>query len=74
MFSVYGKIVSAVMVQDQEGKNTGFGFVCFDDPESAKKAADDLNGKGGLYVRRALKKQQRVEEVKKNSERYKKSM
>lgn len=33
-----------------------------------------MNGKDGLYVRQALKKQQREAEVKKNSEKYKRSM
>lgn len=74
MFSVYGEIVSAVMVQKEDGTNAGYGFVCYKDSESAKRAADDLNNKNGLYVRRALKKQQRLEEVRKTSERFKKSM
>ena len=63
------------MMKKEDGEtNTGYGFVSFEDADSAKCAVDDLNGKGGLYVRRALKRQQREEEVKKNSEKYKKSM
>ena len=30
---------------DDSGKSKGFGFVSFEDHESAAKAVDDLNGK-----------------------------
>eukprot|EP00347_Sterkiella_histriomuscorum_P011819 403370981 len=76
MFSPYGNIVSAVMMkkQDNPDENSGYGFVCFEDSEGARRACENMHTKDGLYVKRALKKQQRLEEVKRLSEKYKKSM
>ena len=42
-FSEYGKVTSAVIVNDAEGKSRGFGFVNFESHENAKKAIDALN-------------------------------
>lgn len=61
-------------MHDSEGKNLGFGFVCFKHPESAAKALLDINGQEGLYVKPALKKEQRQMEVRVASEKFKKSM
>lgn len=32
------------MIKD-DGKNRGFGFVAFEDPEAAERAVEELNGK-----------------------------
>ena len=46
LFSTYGRIVSAAIVNDQATrKSKGFGFVELETEESAKKAMEDLNGK-----------------------------
>ncbi|VDM42033.1 unnamed protein product, partial [Toxocara canis] len=36
-FEVYGKVISAKVMRDNDGKSKGFGFVCFDRPEEAVK-------------------------------------
>merc|ERR1719330_1674708 len=60
---------------DDSGKAKGFGFVSFEDSESAEKAVDELNGQeiGGktLYVGRAQKKAERQQELKKKFEQLK---
>lgn len=43
-FSQYGKIMSLVIVKDENGASKGFGFVNFDKPENAKCAVEALNG------------------------------
>ena len=56
IFSKYGTITSTriektkIEKNDEKGKynllvSQGFGYICFDNPESAKKAIEDLNGK-----------------------------
>ena len=55
VFSKYGNITSAkieknkIEKKDEKGKfelvSKGFGYISFDNPESAKKAMEDLNGK-----------------------------
>ena len=42
-FSEYGKVRSAVIVNDAEGKSRGFRFVNFESHENAKKAIEALN-------------------------------
>ncbi|MFC2091701.1 RNA recognition motif domain-containing protein, partial [Elusimicrobiota bacterium] len=45
LFSKYGQIKEAVVIKDkQTDRSKGFGFVEFETPEEARKAADDLNG------------------------------
>ncbi|GMH35378.1 hypothetical protein BSKO_03246 [Bryopsis sp. KO-2023] len=61
MFEVYGDITSVHMAkQDGSGKIKGFGFVNYDEAESAVKAIEAMNGKeqGGtkLYVGPAQKR------------------
>lgn len=69
MFSQFGKITSHKVVVGDDGKPKGFGFVAFEDPESAEAAVNnyngqDMNGKT-LYVGRAQKKGERQAELKK---------
>lgn len=59
-------------MKDNEGKSKGFGFVCFKDPKCAEIAYQNLQGKriweeikNPLYVNFAMKKQERVEILKK---------
>ncbi|KAG8189297.1 hypothetical protein JTE90_019057 [Oedothorax gibbosus] len=68
LFEKYGTITSAKVMTDETGKSKGFGFVSFEDPESAEKAVQALNnsefnGKT-LFVGRAQKKSERVMELK----------
>ena len=60
---------------DDSGKTKGFGFVSFEESESAEKAVEELNGSdiGGktLYVGRAQKKAERQAELKKKFEQLK---
>lgn len=52
----------------------GFGFVCFKEADSAAKALASLNGREGLYVRQALKKNEREVEIKRITEKFRNSM
>lgn len=74
-FEAYGKIISAKVMTDPEGKVKGFGFVSFEDHEAAQRAVDDLHGKEEegreLYVGRAQKKAERQAELKERFERLK---
>jgi len=91
LFSKFGKITSYKVVKDrnegtpapeeeecvadESGKNKGFGFVSFEDAESAEKAVEELNGQEmfgkTLYVGRAQKKAERQQELKKKFEQLK---
>jgi len=75
MFEEYGKIVSAKVMSDEEGKSKGFAFVSFEDHECAQRACEELNTKdiGGkpIYVGRAQKKAERQAELKEKFERIK---
>lgn len=75
MFEAYGKIISAKVMTDQEGKSRGFGFVSFEDHEAAQRAVEDLNGQEfegrEVYVGRAQKKAERQAELKEKFERLK---
>merc|ERR1719512_249613 len=75
MFGKYGKITSFKIMAEDGGRNKGFGFVSFEDSESAEKAVDDLNGTEmngkTLYVGRAQKKAERQQELKKKFEQLK---
>ncbi|KAF7792960.1 hypothetical protein EIP86_004063 [Pleurotus ostreatoroseus] len=72
LFEQFGKVTSAVIQTDEEGRSKGFGFVNFENHEEAQKAVDalhdsDLKGKK-LFVSRAQKKAEREEELRKNYE------
>jgi polyadenylate-binding protein len=45
MFEKYGRITSHRVMISDDGKNKGFGFVAFEDPEAAERACDELNSK-----------------------------
>jgi cold-inducible RNA-binding protein len=46
MFASYGEVTSASLVMDREtGRPRGFGFVEFANPEDAKNAINEMNGK-----------------------------
>ncbi|SCU87359.1 LAFA_0E06282g1_1 [Lachancea sp. 'fantastica'] len=72
LFTQYGPVTSAVLETDSEGKLRGFGFVNFEDHTAALKAVEELNDtdfKGEkLYVGRAQKKYERLQELKKQYE------
>mgnify|MGYP002062122163 CR=1 FL=1 len=74
IFAPFGAISSVAISTDSEGKSKGFGFVAFDEPESAEKAVNELNEKTlegsekKLYVGRAQKKSERQAELKRKYE------
>jgi len=46
LFSEYGEVSEVVIVKDKySGRSKGFGFITFNEDESAKKAISELNGK-----------------------------
>lgn len=44
LFSPYGAIISAKVMRDETGRPKGFGFLSFDNPDSAARAVAELNG------------------------------
>lgn len=75
LFEVYGKITSHRVMIDDTCKSKGFGFVSFEEAESAEHAVDELNNKEWnnriLYVGRAQKKAERQAELKRKFEMMK---
>ncbi|GFS95731.1 polyadenylate-binding protein 1 [Nephila pilipes] len=69
----FGTILSSKVMTDKNGESRGFGFVCFEDADSAKKAVQDLNelylGGRKIYAGRAKKKSERRAEVLENLRR-----
>lgn len=63
MFSKFGKVNSACVMQDADGSRKGFGFVNFEEHEHAVAAVEALNmskmGEKQLYVGRAQKRAER---------------
>ncbi|KAK7489429.1 hypothetical protein BaRGS_00019373 [Batillaria attramentaria] len=75
LFEPFGKIISAKVMTDAYGKSRGFGFVSFEDTESAEKAVMaingmELNGKI-IFAGRAQKKSERQAELKERFEKIK---
>ncbi|ODQ78689.1 hypothetical protein BABINDRAFT_162391 [Babjeviella inositovora NRRL Y-12698] len=72
LFETYGAITSIHLEKDAEGKSRGFGFVNFETTDDAARAVDELNDKEingkKLYVGRAQKKGERLQELKKQYE------
>ncbi|KAL6453680.1 PAB1 Polyadenylate-binding protein [Candida maltosa Xu316] len=72
LFAPFGKITSIYLEKDQDGKSKGFGFVNYEEHDSAVKAVEELNDKEingqKIYVGRAQKKRERLEELKKQYE------
>ncbi|GAA5867798.1 hypothetical protein JCM8547_005241 [Rhodosporidiobolus lusitaniae] len=72
IFEPFGKVTSAVITTDSEGKSKGFGFVNYENHEDAAKAVEALHEKDykgqSLYVARAQRKSEREEELKKSYE------
>jgi len=75
LFEPFGKIVSCVIMKDDNGKSRGFGFVSFETHEASKKAVDALNSSEvkncKLYVARAQKKNERQAELREKYEKLK---
>jgi len=74
-FSKYGKVTSHKVMSSDEGKSRGFGFVCYEDPDAAEKACDDMHGKDMngkiLFVGRAQKRNERQTELRRKFEQMK---
>ncbi|KAK0555421.1 Protein phosphatase PP2A regulatory subunit B [Tilletia horrida] len=72
MFTKYGKITSAVLSVDEEGKSRGFGFINFEDHDQAQEAVNELHDSEHrgqkLFVARAQKKTEREEELRRSYE------
>jgi len=79
IFSKFGKILSAKVMKDPTGGAKGFGFVAFEEPESAERAVDEMNevdvpgakNEKKFTVCRAQKKGERQEELKRRFEQQK---
>lgn len=57
-FQHFGSILSARIQRDKEGRNRGFGFISFDNPQSATNAIRGMNGfcVSGKFLKVQLKK------------------
>ena len=73
LFSKFGKITSALVSTDENGKSKGFGFVNFENHQDAQKATDEMNDKEvkgkSLFVGRAQSKAEREEELRQQYEK-----
>lgn len=63
IFGKFGGITSACIMKDTNGTPRGFGFVCFENKESATQAIREMNGKmvsgRPLYVSQAMQRDMR---------------
>ncbi|XP_019414651.1 PREDICTED: polyadenylate-binding protein 2-like [Lupinus angustifolius] len=68
VFGEYGTIANAIVMRNADGSSKCFGFVHFENPDSAAKALKALNGMKfdgkKLYVRKAMDKSERELEMK----------
>lgn len=75
LFEKCGTVSSCKVMTGEDGKSRGFGFVSYDDHDSAQKAVDELNNyelEGHvIFVGRAQKKAERHAELKERFERIK---
>ncbi|GAA0180347.1 RNA metabolism protein [Lithospermum erythrorhizon] len=75
LFEKYGTITSAIVVKDANGKSKCFGFVNFENPDSAAAAVEKLNdftfSDKVLYVGKAQKKAEREAELRNKFEQEK---
>ncbi|CAL5185379.1 unnamed protein product [Lathyrus oleraceus] len=76
LFNTYGVITSVVVMKDDNGKSRCFGFVNFQNPESAAASVEGLNGTATndgkfLFVGRAQRKSEREAELKARFEQEK---
>jgi len=69
LFSVFGPITSCVIMTDGKTPpvSRGFGFVCFENPDDATKALNEMNSKivgaKPIYVNRAQRKDERRQQL-----------
>jgi len=72
VFEEFGPITSYRVMFDENGKSRGFGFVAYEDAETAEVACNAMNGKEiegkTLYVGRAQKRAERQMELKRKFE------
>lgn len=74
-FAKFGKITSSVVMKNKDGSSKGFGFVAYEEPLAAEQAVKEMNNReiNGclLYVGRAQKKTERLNELRKVYEQMK---
>lgn len=74
-FQPHGEIQNLVIQRDESGKSRGFGFINYTTHEAAHKAVEEMNDKElkgkTLYVGRAQRKSERVEELRRQFEALK---
>lgn len=74
LFEPFGRIKSAKVMTDDNGKSKCFGFVSFEEPTAAENCVQQLNGKKEmssgkmLYVARAQRKAERQEQLRRRFE------
>lgn len=75
IFSKFGEVTSCVVSKDEQGKSRGFGFINFRDHDAAAKACEALNDTDikskKVYVARAQKKSERLQELQRKWEAMK---
>lgn len=76
LFGAFGNVTSIKLEKNDDGSSKGFGFICYGDFDSAKRAVDEMhdkdigNGKK-IYVGRAMKKNERNELLRRSQEKKK---